>query len=326
MQEFGLSRTSVNRYLRRLIDEGLLTATGKTYARRYALKDFTEIVFTIDNITRASSEDAIWRFRLLPHVKDIPINVLNICQYGFTEMFNNVIDHSLSEDAVVSLNQNYCRLEILVADKGIGIFEKIQKDFDLPDPRSALLELSKGKLTSDRRRHTGEGIFFTSRMFDSFQIRSGDMFYSRERGDSDEWLIETDDLHEPVRGTTVRMEIATDADWTTRQVFSQYEGDTLGFRKTHVPIKLGNYPGEQLVSRSQAKRILARFDQFSEVLLDFHGVEEIGQAFADEIFRVFRLEHPDMKILAIRATPDVQKVIDTALRDTGDDRQDSLFS
>ena len=325
MQEFGLSRTSVNRYIRRLIEEGLLTASGKTYARRYALRDFTEIVFTIDNITRSSSEDAVWRFKLLPHFRDVPTNVLNICQYGFTEMFNNVIDHSLSEDAVVSLNQDYCRVAILVADSGIGIFEKIQKDFGLPDPRSALLELSKGKLTSDRRRHTGEGIFFTSRMFDRFQIRSGGLFYSRERGDGDEWLIETDDLYEPVRGTSVRMEIATDADWTTRQVFSQYEGDTLGFRKTHVPIKLGNYPGEQLVSRSQAKRILARFDQFSEVLLDFQGVEEIGRAFADEIFRVFRHDHPDIEILAVRATPDVQRVIDTSLRDSGDDRQDSFF-
>ena len=88
------------------------------------------------------------------------------------------------------------------------------------------------------------------------------------------------------------------------------------FRRTHVPIALGNYPGEQLVSRSQAKRILTRFEEFSEVLLDFHGVEEVGQAFADEIFRVFRNAHPDIKIVAVRAEPDVQNTIDRVMLDS----------
>ncbi len=325
-EEFGLSRTAMNRYLRRLIDEGLLTATGKTNARRYELRDLVEIVFKLEGITASSSEDTVWRFRILPHIRDVPQNVVNICQYGFTEMLNNVIDHSISDDAIITFRQNYCGISILIEDSGVGIFEKIQKDFNLPDPRSALLELSKGKLTSDRARHTGEGIFFTSRMFDDFQIRSGGLFYSRIRTDGDEWLIETGDVADPRPGTTVRMEISTEADWTTRQIFAQYEGDHMRFRKTHVPIALGNYPGEQLVSRSQAKRILTRFEEFSEVVLDFHGVEDIGQAFADEIFRVFRNQHPEITIVAARAEPDVQKSIDRAMLGMDDGTQGTLFS
>ena len=105
------------------------------------------------------------------------------------------------------------------------------------------------------------------------------------------------------------MEISTDAEWSMRTVFNAYQEDDLRFRKTHVPIKLGNYPGEQLVSRSQAKRVLARFDQFSEVILDFQGVEDIGQPFADEIFRVFRNSHPDTQIIAVRANQDIMKMI-----------------
>ncbi len=324
-EEFDLSRTAVNRYLRRLIDEGLLTATGKTNARRYELRNLVDIAFRLEGITASSSEDTVWRFRILPHIRDIPKNVVDICQYGFTEMLNNVIDHSVSDDAIISFEQNYCGIEILIKDSGVGIFEKIQKDFDLPDPRSALLELSKGKLTSDKARHTGEGIFFTSRMFNVFQIGSGSLFYNSTRTDGFEWLIEADDIADPHQGTVVRMKISTDASWTTRQIFGQYEGDHMRFRKTHVPITLGNYPGEQLVSRSQAKRILTRFEEFSEVLLDFHGVEEIGQAFADEIFRVFRNQHPDIKIIAIRAEPNVQKMIDRAMLDSDDGEQGSLF-
>ncbi|MCH9011825.1 MAG: DUF4325 domain-containing protein [Proteobacteria bacterium] len=325
-EEFDLSRTAVNRYLRRLIDEGLLVATGKTNARRYELRNLVEITFRLEGLTASSSEDTVWRFRILPHIRDVPKNVVNICQYGFTEILNNVIDHSVSDDAVISCRQNYCKISIDVMDSGVGIFAKIQKDFDLPDPRSALLELSKGKLTSDKARHTGEGIFFTSRMFDVFQIISGELLYTRSRADDDEWLIETSDILDPCQGTAVHMEISTDAGWTTREIFAQYEGDHMRFRKTHVPIKLGNYPGEQLVSRSQAKRVLARFEEFSEVLLDFQGVEEIGQAFADEIFRVFRNEHPDITIVASRAEPNVRNMIDRAMLGSDDGKQGTLFS
>ena len=324
-EQFGLSRTAVNRYLRRLIKEGLLSATGKTNARRYELRDLVEIAFRLEGITVSSSEDTVWRFRVLPHIRDLPKNVVDICQYGFTEILNNVIDHSVSDDAVISFRQNYCEINILIRDSGVGIFEKIQKDFNLPDPRSALLELSKGKLTSDKARHTGEGIFFTSRMFDAFQIASGNLLYTRSRTDGDEWLVETDDIFDGRPGTVVRMNIATDAGWTTKEIFAQYEGDDLRFRKTLIPITLGNYPGEQLVSRSQAKRILTRFEEFSEILLDFHGVEQIGQAFADEIFRVFRNQHPDITIISARAEPDVQKMIDRAMLDSDDGKQGTLF-
>jgi anti-sigma regulatory factor (Ser/Thr protein kinase) len=255
-------------------------------------------------------EDVVWRYKILPNIHGLNKNIVDICQYGFTEILNNVIDHSLSDDAVISYEQNYCMVTMIIIDHGVGIFEKIQKDFKLADARSALLELSKGKITSDKERHTGEGIFFTSRMFDRFEITSGNLFYLRERIENDEWLIETNDVIEDVQGTSIYMEISTDAKSTTRTVFDTYQDDNLRFRRTHVPISLGNYPGEQLVSRSQAKRVLARFDQFSEVILDFNNVEDIGQPFADEIFRVFKNSHPDIEILVTRTNPDIDKMIE----------------
>ena len=96
---------------------------------------------------------------------------------------------------------------------------------------------------------------------------------------------------------------------SSRDLFDQYQGDNLYFRKTHVPIFLGKYPGEQLVSRSQAKRILARFTDFSEVMLDFSGVSEIGQPFADEIFRVFKMDHPDVNLVVLGTSKNIEKMI-----------------
>jgi anti-sigma regulatory factor (Ser/Thr protein kinase) len=237
-------------------------------------------------------------------------NIADIAQYGFTEIFNNVIDHSASNECLICYTQNYCEITMFIIDYGIGIFQKIQQTFDLADHRSALLELSKGKITSDESRHSGEGIFFTSRMFGKFSISSDDLFYLRGRKDDKEWLIESGDLPKERKGTGVIMTISTAATWTRSSVFEQYQSDTIRFRKTHVPIKLGNYPGEELVSRSQAKRILTRFDQFSEVLLDFDGVFDVGQAFADEIFRVFRHDHPEIELYAMNLSPDVKKMID----------------
>jgi hypothetical protein len=310
-EKFHLSRTSISRYLRELIHEGLLTASGKTYARRYELAKLVNLNFSIE-LYAEQSEDTIWRFRILPHIKNMKPNILDICQYGFTEMLNNAIDHSTSKDAIICYQQTYTTILMIIVDHGVGIFEKIQRDFNLADARDALLELSKGKLTSDPSKHSGEGIFFTSRMFDEFSIRSGFLFYSRERKDPDgwDWLIETEDKPKYQIGTGVTMVVSTNANWTMREVYDRYQNEEIGFRKTHVPVKLGKYPGEQLVSRSQAKRILSRFDKFSEVLLDFDGVPEVGQPFIDEIFRVYKNSHPDIKVIAIRTSPAVQTLID----------------
>ena len=69
------------------------------------------------------------------------------------------------------------------------------------------------------------------------------------------------------------------------------------------------YEGELLLSRSQAKRLITRFDKFLEVILDFQGVSEIGQAFADEVFRVFRNAHPNVQLEPINCSPAVQRMI-----------------
>lgn len=316
-KRFGLSRTAINRYTQRLVDEELLTAAGNTNARRYRLKNIVEEVFVIE-ISAGMFEDAVWRSRILPHMGGVRQNVIDLCQYGSTEMLNNVIDHSGSDECLIAHTQNYCDIEIAVSDFGIGVFEKIQRDFNLADPRSALLELSKGKLTSDKARHSGEGIFFTSRMFDEYAILSGNLLYRRMRKDDDDWLIELDERDQFNEGTRVTMTLSTDAKWRPKDIFDQYQGDDLRFRKTHVPIKLGRYPNEQLVSRSQAKRILTRFESFSEVLLDFEGVPEIGQPFADEIFRVFRIAHPEVGLLWVHTSPDIEKMIDYVRRADSD--------
>jgi anti-sigma regulatory factor (Ser/Thr protein kinase) len=321
-QRFGVSRTTASNYLRRLVAEGLLLAGGKTNARTYSLRTLKEYSETIE-INASVQEDVVWREEIKPLMSNIKPNVMGICQYGFNEMLNNVIDHSESKNCCFWYKQNYNEIEIGIRDYGIGIFEKIRRHFNLIDRRQALLELSKGKLTSDSSRHTGEGIFFTSRMFDKFTIYSLDLYYSRTRQIDADWMIESYTKDEELNGTMVVMRIAVNAPYTSQEVFAKYIDDEDRFAKTHVPLVLAKYEGEQLVSRSQARRLLARVERFAEVLLDFKNVQSIGQPFADEIFRVFQAEHPNISIYGINTTPEIDKMIRHAQANTAE--QPSLF-
>ena len=99
------------------------------------------------------------------------------------------------------------------------------------------------------------------------------------------------------------------------EIFDRFasEDEEFGFTRTHFPIKIAEYGPDGLVSRSKAKRVLNRFNKFKEVVLDFEGVESIGQGFADEIFRVYFKQHPEVHINWMNANEQVERMIKRAL-------------
>jgi hypothetical protein len=237
-------------------------------------------------------------------------------------MFNNAIDHSAGKEIVVGVTTTARHTEIVVRDDGVGIFKKIQREFGLDDERQAIFELSKGKLTTDAKRHSGQGIFFTSRMVNEFQILSEGIYFSHEIQAEEDWIMENRDA---ASGTAVFMKVDNHTSRTTKKVLDNFSvKGSYGFNKTVVPVEMARYGSDQLISRSQAKRVLARVDQFSQVLFDFSGIEEIGQAFADEIFRVFASEHPHIQLLPINANKSITAMIAAARKDArADSRQAS---
>jgi len=306
-ERFGLTRHVANKCLARMVESRELVSTGTGGDLTFAIA-VRKIAHTIP-LVPGLQEDRLWNDLILPHLGGVPHNVLSICVHGFTEMFNNVIDHSGGTESLVLLTIDARTIEILIRDDGIGVFEKIKRHFGMEDHRQAMLELTKGKLTTDPSRHSGQGIFFTSWMFDTFGIASNGLYFAHDVS-GDDWMLENQRLESP--GTLVSLEIAIDSPRTASQAFDRFtdlESGSYAFSKTHVPMTLANFGPDPLVSRSQAKRVLARFDRYEEVLLDFKGVDSIGQAFADEIFRVYALSHPGVEIRAVNAGPDVIKMI-----------------
>jgi len=311
-KKFGITRQAANRHLRQLVSEGAILASGKTQKREYRLAKMSVHDFDYQ-IATGLDEDTIWRVDVRPLLSNLPRNVMDIWHWAFTEMFNNAIDHSEGTAIKVEVTQTALDAEIVILDNGIGIFKKLKERFNLDDERHALLELSKGKMTTDPKKHSGQGIFFTSRMVDDFSILSGETYFTHENKSDHDWILDASEGE--TGGTAVFLRVSNHTARTTRKILAEYSVDgSYGFNKTVIPLELARYGTDQLVSRSQAKRVLARIDQFSQVLLDFKDVQEIGQAFADEIFRVFALEHPEVKLLPIHANKNIMGMYQAALR------------
>ena len=102
---------------------------------------------------------------------------------------------------------------------------------------------------------------------------------------------------------------------TAKGIFDDFTvDDDYGFTKTIVPVRLAQYGDEKLISRSQAKRLLVRIDCFKAVIFDFDKVNSIGQAFADEVFRVFKNKNPNISIIPVKANQGVMQMIHRALK------------
>jgi anti-sigma regulatory factor (Ser/Thr protein kinase) len=308
VERFGITRQAVSKHLRKLLGERALTATGNTRSRSYKLAPLVNWsrVYAIEpNL----AEHEVWLNDVRPLLAGLPPNVLDIWEFCFTEMFNNAVDHSAGRSIVCRVRRTVFETWVGIGDDGIGIFRKIQQAMNLAEPRQAILELSKGKLTTDPTRHTGQGIFFTSRLLDAFEIRSSGAHFTHNA--SADIIL---DVPGTEGGTAVHMLLDNRSLRTAKAIFDQYSSmdDDYGFTKTVVPVHLAQFGDEKLVSRSQAKMLLARIDRFATAVLDFKGVNSIGHSFADEIFRVFALAHPNISLPTLNTAPEVKKIIDAA--------------
>lgn len=300
-----ISRVSANKYIQRLETEGWIARSGPSTHPVFSL-GFKRRISAIYSL-KGLEEHVVWENDFRPFL-NLVSNVQSIANHGFTEMLNNAIDHSGGKSVFVWMDIDESDLTIIISDDGIGIFEKITKALNLPDMRQALFELSKGKLTTDPSKHSGEGVFFTSRMFDTYEITANGLLFNHSEDSPNDLLREAKGIFE--EGTAVYMRIALTSPRTAVDVYSQYTDapEDFGFSKTVVPMKLARYGDEQLVSRSQAKRLIARFDHFRIVILDFADIQEIGQAFADELFRVYTITHPEVELIPKNMTEQVNRM------------------
>lgn len=253
-------------------------------------------------IASVTDEFRVWTQVVKPMLR-APVNVMDICEYGVTEILNNAVDHAEAQNLTIRGERGDTKISLEIEDDGFGIFARLREYFGFDSDIHALIELVKGKLTVAPEQHSGEGLFFASKVFDLFVIHAGELSVSFVDDQCEVRSI-------PARvGTLVHMEIANDSQKTTEQIFNRYcDSENLVFYRTRFYLSLAALEGN-LVSRSQAKRVAARFEKFGEVELDFRGINSIGQAFADELFRVWPLSHPLTHLQVTNAEEPVIRMI-----------------
>ena len=304
---FDISKSSVYNYIKQMESDGLIERRGSKYVLQ------TNVYHYYLKNDGSLGEDRVYNEFISKHIQ-FSKNVNSIWFYAFTEMMNNAIEHSKSENIDVAIYQNCIDTTILIKDDGIGIFKNIQHFMKESRNENITLRecvslLFAGKFTTAKQYHTGEGIFFTSHIMDEFVIYSDDNFFTRNNFTSSQ--IEDSNLHNFMKmknGTIVRMTLSNGTKKVLSEVFDTFAPADEGFIKTTIPVA-HMFSGGNPVSRSEARRLLGSISLFNDIVLDFSGVEEIGQGFAHELFVLGKQRYPHINLRTIKTCKAVENMI-----------------
>jgi anti-sigma regulatory factor (Ser/Thr protein kinase)/biotin operon repressor len=312
-EEFKISRQYVVRLLNALVKEGQLMKVGSTRGAFYVIpKPASEVGWTIAKRLRNTNlkEHEVMQSieKRSQFVRSLDENVRSIFEYAFSEMLNNAIEHSQSKNITVEVSKTDHDLAFRVNDFGIGVFRNVMQKRHLASELEAMQDLLKGKTTTQPQAHSGEGIFFTSKIADRFILES---FGYRMTVDNIINDVFFEEIKPVTRGTRVFLQIASASKKHLSDLFREYQTDPKepAFDKTTIRVKLYTM-GTIHVSRSQARRVLAGLEKFRSIVLDFDQVPNVGQAFADEVFRVFRSKHPAIQIISTNMNEAVRFMIE----------------
>ncbi|MCX6984509.1 MAG: DUF4325 domain-containing protein [Lentisphaerae bacterium] len=308
-KNFNISRQALNKHIKALIEAGKIIKHGRTRGAVYRIGakpkgSAVENLCRTINLAGAHEDQIFDDFNAILNTKKmLGKKIYDILYYSFTEMLNNAIDHSGSEKCRISISLDMYKVRFTIRDNGIGVFSSIHKKFGLPDENSAIGELIKGKTTTMKERHSGEGIFFTSKLGDIVSFRSHGLKIVFDNVRRDVFVQKK----KFIAGTEVDFEISRHSKRRIDKCFHQFAPEEFDYKfdRTSILVKLFQ---RDYVSRSEAKRLVSGLDKFKEVILDFKDVDLMGQGFADELFRVFMSAHPKIK-MHVRNAGDPVKII-----------------
>ncbi len=309
VQSFEVSKSTVYNYVKELEQDGVIVKNKPGFSYKLVRNPF---YFKYD-ITPGMSEDRIFDRDIEPVLKEVGKEALTIWRYAFCEMMNNVLEHSKAESVYVKITKNALNTRILIDDNGIGIFKNIQNFMKSEKNEEITLEecaslLLAGKFTTAKENHSGEGIFFTSLVMDNFFIASDGHYFFRDSFSS---KMKPDDCFSG--GTCVIMSLENNSRKKLRKVFDMFSDTEEGFFRTQIPM-VHMFPSGFPVSRSEARRLCEMIKSFKEVTLDFRDVDDIGQAFAHELFVLWQKRNPNIKLTVINANDNVDFMIKRAIR------------
>lgn len=316
--KYAVSRQYASRLIGELVAKKQLLKIGSTKKSFYIIPEAASKHphFLYTTYTRSLKNEQLEEHLVLEDVKNklqilnqLPENVRSIFEYAFSEMLNNAIEHSNSPRIKIEVSVDKHALLFVISDFGVGVFNSVSKKMGLHSELEAVGEILKGKTTTMPKSHSGEGIFFTARTADYFALDSYGYQLIFDNRIPDVFIREVKRIK---HGTKVIFKIATKSERHLIDVFNAYtnlDADSdYGFDKTEIHVKLYDLTGVHF-SRSQARRILTNLNKFKVVVFDYKQVPVVGQAFADEIYRVFHNKYPAIKLESINMNKSVEFMV-----------------
>jgi anti-sigma regulatory factor (Ser/Thr protein kinase) len=315
-EKLAISRQALNVHIRELISNGRIVKTGATRSARYYLSESAPKPEKYKKTVQLANLDESAVYEELATTLNLrallSADQESIIHYGFTEMLNNAIDHSKADKCEILVSLDAAKLEFEIRDRGVGVFHTIASRFSLQDEHAAMIELIKGKTTTMPDAHSGEGIFFTSRAADKFSLRSHSIELQWDKFRDDVFVSQP----RFNKGTSVHFLLGRSSRTKLETVFARFAPQEYDFEfsKTKIMVKLLK---PEYISRSEAKRLVVNLDKFREVELNFKHVFQLGQGFADEVFRVFAGNNPKTTLKATNTSPTILAMISHAIKSTG---------
>lgn len=305
MRLLGVSRATAQRRLRELVARERLAREGAGRGARYVLPKARW-----ERRREGLEEDRLWD-EVRPALADLGLREreLGTVGYAFTEMVNNAIDHSRGDTVLVTATASASGVVVEISDDGIGVFRSVREAQRLPDDVEAVFVLEKGRFTTQPERHSGEGIFFASKAANRYLLESGTVT----------WIIDNEVSDMTIRlspaprsGTRVVLTFVPGKVVVLADLFQRWTNpETLAFDRTRTIVRLAGF-GAQLLSRSEARRVIVGLERFRHVTIDFTGVELVGQGFCDEVFRVFAATHPQVVLAPVGMAASVAFMVERA--------------
>lgn len=316
VDSFGISRQHAVILVNDLVSKGKLIKVGSTNKSYYLLPESIDEDGAFPaQISKRLKNEHLQEHEVYediqnqyPPVKRLSENVRSILNYAFSEILNNAIEHSRSKYVEVAVSVQNRKLNFIINDFGIGVFRNIMKEKELKTEVEAMQDLLKGKTTTMPKSHSGQGIFFTSKASDVFILESyGYMLTINNKTHDVSYKV----LPALKRGTRVKFSINVNSPRHLSAIFRKFSvGTEFAFNKTEIKVTLYASGDGVHVSRSQARRILDGLDKFESIILDFDKVATIGQAFADEVFRVFKEKYPNIEIQPVNMNEAVRFMVE----------------
>ena len=306
IHKFGISRQAILKHMHTLISENRVVAYGKTRDRFYELKPRVNYSKTV-KISDEFSYIEILQNQILPNLNMLSKNVYDICEFSIMALLSNTIDHANASRLYYKLYVNDNDVHIILSDNGRGIFDHVNRSLQLNNLLTAVIEIAKGHVTSDPENHSGDELRTVIHLFDKVTIDASGLCLTYTNP-KQEW---TSSVSMQQTGTRFHLEINTKSRRTLQNVFLKiFDHEN---KMVRIPVNLVRNGNEQVSSRLQARRLLHNIRDLKKIEFDFHNIDLIGPAFADELVRKTKEKNQSMDIKWINANKMVDVLMSRAI-------------